>query len=59
MKPTYTHNHVGGIKTDGSCPRCNSYAEDLAKDQVINLTANTEDTVQIIKTAPQEWYPES
>lgn len=66
MKPTYTHNHTGGIKTDGTCPRCNSYAETLADDMdyyepeyEMPMTRNTEETMQIMKTPPQNWYPES
>lgn len=64
MKPTYTHNHLGGIKTDGTCPRCLSYAETLAddldsRDQEINLTLNDESVIRIMKTPPQEWYPQS
>lgn len=66
MKPTYTHNHRDGIKTDGSCPRCNSYAEQLADDMVpndqeIHMTDNVESVVQILKTPPPDpmWYPES
>lgn len=65
MKPTYTHNHTGGIKTDGSCPRCNSYAETLAEDtygegyEIEFHDDNIEETIQIMKTPPQNWYPES
>lgn len=67
MKPQFTHNHTNhesGIQTDGSCPRCNSYAETLADDldvyePEIRIIENTEPTMQIIKTPPQDWYPES
>ena len=52
MKPTYTHNHRGGIRTDGSCPRCNSYAETLAEDeypdQEILFHVNTQPTMLIM-----------
>lgn len=66
LKPTYTHNHTGGIKSDGSCPRCNSYAEALADDMdqyepdaEIEWHVNTESTMQIMQTPKQDWYPES
>lgn len=65
LKPTYTHNHTDGIKTDGSCPRCNSYAETLAIDSIGTSYEipfhddNDEETIQIMKTPPQTWYPES
>lgn len=65
LKATYTHNHVGGIKTDGSCPRCLSYAETLADDtdqrdmEIPFHDDNDEETIQIMKTPPQTWYPES
>lgn len=32
VKPSCTHNHHGGIVTDGSCPGCLEYAEVLADD---------------------------
>lgn len=32
VKPSCTHNHHGGIVTDGSCPGCLQYAEILADD---------------------------
>lgn len=32
MKPSCTHNHHGGIVSDGSCPGCLEYAEILADD---------------------------
>lgn len=32
VKPSCTHNHHGGIVTDGSCPGCVEYAEVLAED---------------------------
>lgn len=65
LRPTYTHNHVGGIRTDGSCPRCLSYAETLAEDtdprdmEITLHNDNDEETIQIMKTPPQTWYPES
>lgn len=65
LKPTYTHNHTGDIKTDGSCPRCLSYAQALADDtdprdyEIPFHNDNDEETIQIMKTPPQAWYPES
>lgn len=59
MKPSCTHNHHGGIVTDGSCPGCLEYAEILADDicvgeltldQVmgIDITVNTTEQYQIM-----------
>lgn len=64
VKPTYTHNHTDGIKTDGSCPRCNSYAEIVEEDKIQAIEIpfhddNDEPVIQIMKTPPQTWYPES
>lgn len=61
MKPTHTHNHKGGIRTDGTCPRCNHYAETLADDldrtgpeYEIPFTENTENTIRLLG-----WHGES
>lgn len=59
MKPTYTHNHTnGGVKTDGSCPRCNSYAqvleEDMHPDHEIIFHINTRPIMQIMKEGEVE-----
>jgi hypothetical protein len=69
LKPTHTHNHTGGIRTDGTCPRCNSYAETLADDMdqyepdyEITLTHNEEPVIPILNWSNEtliEWRPES
>jgi len=57
VKPSCTHNHHGGIVSDGSCPGCLEYAEILAEDigelsldEVLgmDLIVNTEENYQIM-----------
>lgn len=57
MRPTYPHNHKGGIVADGSCRACVQMAEVLADDMGdmtldmylgIDFHVNTEENYQIM-----------
>jgi uncharacterized protein (DUF779 family) len=58
VKPSCTHNHHGGIVTDGSCPGCLEYAEVLADDMAdytldevlgMDIIVNDQEQYQIMK----------
>ncbi len=58
VKPSCTHNHHGGIVTNGTCPACLEYAEILVDDMAhytleevlgMGIIANDTEQYQIMK----------